>query len=392
METMPIVVITSCHRWSYFNWFLLGLYELERKKKIKLRFKTSFSSKVLRKIHNEKLCLLFQMLFMEKEEDSYNLNGYVQIGNKMKFFSIDSADSPFLFCENDLIKDTIYFKMQCPIDLDKEGFMLTEDICIPWLDHAHKESKITSLTALGERRIIDLEKYKGKIRPLMVGPRYLSRGLSYRNLKKGFDNYQTNATAKKEKRIMCYFGNAFGPKPIESVPVDYDNEANLLGFFGCKINHPNEKRAKVSEMLNGMDNCDSRLISTSNSDNGLKENKELIIPMREFCAHIAKFQYNVNITGYRFSIPNRFIESFMVGTAIFTDKLKVRWYLPFDDEVVESIELGYKQNDSIEWNKYLELLNSLPEANADLVLNAFERKWSPEVVAEYIVSTVVEVE
>lgn len=57
----------------------------------------------------------------------------------------------------------------------------------------------------------------------------------------------------------------------------------------------------------------------------LKSHKNLQIPLRDFCAHIAKFEYNVNVSGYRMSIPSRFIESMMVGTAIITDRLKVNW-------------------------------------------------------------------
>lgn len=50
---------------------------------------------------------------------------------------------------------------------------------------------------------------------------------------------------------------------------------------------------------------------------------------------------NLNISGYRMSVPNCFIESFMVGTAIMTDELFVKWYKPFDKEVFETIGMSY---------------------------------------------------
>ena len=57
------------------------------------------------------------------EHDNYNMSGYVIFldGNK-KYFTIDSADAPYLFDSSRLEKSDVYFKMQCPIDLDNEGF------------------------------------------------------------------------------------------------------------------------------------------------------------------------------------------------------------------------------------------------------------------------------
>ena len=52
------VVIESANRWSYFYWFLLGFYELEKEGKIKLKFDLSFenwmsSNKYTKKIDYE---------------------------------------------------------------------------------------------------------------------------------------------------------------------------------------------------------------------------------------------------------------------------------------------------------------------------------------------------
>lgn len=387
------IVITSCHRWSYFNWFILGFYELEKQGLIDLSFEVSFPAQLLRFIRSEKICLATQLLFLEHEKDSYNLKGYVLLENgTKKIFSIDSADSPFLFSSKDLEEVDVYFKMQCPIEINNNGFRLTNGILIPWLDHEHEDKSISNLTTYGERKKIDISKYSHKIKPLMVGPRYLSRGLSFYNLRRGYDNYRKNASLVKKKRIMCYFGNAYGPTPKENLGfVDYDNESSLMGFLQGKVTHPNEKRAKVAYLLKKMDNCDSRLISTSSSDNGRRENKELIIPMKDFCKHISEFEYNVNISGYRLSIPNRFIESFMVGTAIFTDKLAVKWYLPFENEVVESVELGYLPDSDVEWNTYIDQMQNLVRPNAGDILKQYEDKWEPQVVAKYIIKTIIEI-
>ena len=146
---------------------------------------------------------------------------------------------------------------------------------------------------------------------------------------------------------MCYFGNAKGPvaRKVSQKEFDVDEEAQILGFFGEAIQHPNEKRAKSADIISEIhpkELYDARIINRGNSDNGgMNKDKNLIVPIENFCDHIAQFQYNLNISGYRKSIPNRFIESFISGTGIVTDKLSVKWYKPFDKEVFETVEMGY---------------------------------------------------
>ena len=90
------------------------------------------------------------------------------------------------------------------------------------------------------------------------------------------------------------------------------------------------------------------------------------------------------------SIPNRFIESFIAGTAIFTDKLAVKWYRPFDDEVVETVQMGYLKDSEIDWNAVEKDINNLPDISKEHILKLFNKKWAPIKVAEYIVSSLVE--
>ncbi|WP_305818610.1 hypothetical protein [Photobacterium leiognathi] len=61
------------------------------------------------------------------------------------------------------------------------------------------------------------------------------------------------------------------------------------------------------------------------------------------------------------SIPNRFIDSFISGTAILTDELSVKWYQPFGCEVYETVAIGYKKTDDVDWNKYIKDLHLLSD-------------------------------
>ena len=344
MKNRIEVVISSGYRWSYFQWFLLGFYQLEEKEKIDLKFKLPFSSFLLTKLSNDFLIRVADKLRRVFEKDSYNMDGYIiyrENGKKVKkTFSIDSADAPYLFDKEKLDKSNVYFKMQCPLNLDKDGFALTEQITIPWLDQKHVDENL-KLTDRGARRTIRID--KEKIKPLMLGPRQLSRGSSYQKLQKGYNNYIKEQKKHKPKNLMCYFGNALGPKDEENPIPDFDWEGDIMGYFKDKISHPNEKRAKVADIISKIDDCDARVISNKNADSRIVEHADLIIPLDKFCKHIAQFKWNVNVSGYRMSIPNRFIESFMVGTGIVTDKLAVKWYKPFNEEVYETVPMGIYQ-------------------------------------------------
>ncbi len=393
MKNKIKVVITSGYRWSYFQWFLLGFYELEKQGLIELKFYLPAASFLLSKLSNKKLLRVVDKIRRLFEVDSYNMDGYIEYFDsnhkrKKKFYTIDSADAPYLFDEKKLNSVDCYFKMQCPIDFEEEGFCLTDKIIIPWCDHEHVSPNL-ELTERGERRVIK-ELNKKKIRPLLNATRSLGTGISYRVLKEGYDNYIKERKIYKSKKIMCYFGNALGPKPEKNPIPDYDWEGDIMGYFKGKVCHPNEKRARIADIVSKMDNTDSRIICKGNADGDTKRNKILEIPLEEFCGHVAEFQYNVNVSGYRMSIPSRFIESMMVGTAIVTDKLKVRWFLPFDKEVIETTEMGYLLDEEVDWIKVKKDLENLKESDSMEVIQCFEEKWQPIKVANYIIKTIQE--
>lgn len=387
----PIVIITYATRWSYFQWFLLGLYELEKAGKIKLRFKLSPTSYIRSNRYTYKIGQKLKIF----KADSYNMYGYVKFDkNNIKKFCIDSADAPYLFHSKDLDNVDCYFKMQCPIDLDKDGFALTDKVIVPWLDHLHVEEKksVFIAKAKGERRRCNnFKKNLHKIKPLMIGARRLSDGISYHQLKKGYENYLKDRNINKTKKVMCYFGDTKGPVATKNViKPDYDSESDIMGFYAQEFSHPNEKRARVAEIVGSFGNdYDARVIRNGNSDSNQQKNKDLIIPLKDFCEHISKFQYNCNVSGYRLSIPNRFIESFIVGTGIITDKLSVKWYLPFDKyEVIETVKMGYYKIDSIDWEKFTEDVKNIKTSNPQKVVSCFEEKWKPIKVAEYMLNEI----
>ncbi|GHU04987.1 hypothetical protein FACS1894147_10670 [Spirochaetia bacterium] len=292
-----------------------------------------------------------------------------------------------------LDKVKIYFKIQCPIYLDEKGFSLTENIKIQYYDHKHVDTSLAN-TDWGERiKCENLLQNKKKIKPLMSSPRQLSWSASFHALEKSYSHFTKARYKIATKKLMCYFGNAFGPISIlgKITNIDFNVEEDVMAAFKNDVHHPNEKRATAAIIIGKMGNeYDARIISMSGSaEKNQILNRELIIPYHDFTNYVSQFQYNLNISGLRLSIPNRFIESFMVGTAIVTDKLSVRWYLPFNKEVVETIEMGYCKESQVDWVGFENDIKSLPVIHKDEILSEFNKKWAPEVVAQYIIDSVV---
>lgn len=390
----PIVKITSMPRYSSFQWFLLGFYELERAGVVSLKIHHSLYERLIFWFNSRFICGGLTRIVKKWRinnrfifKDSYNLTGYFIENGQKKRFVIDSADAPFLFSSKELERCSVYFKMQCPKSIDGQGFQLNNDVLIPWTDHEHKDNKLL-LQDEGERKpCVSFAENKAKIRPLMMGVRMLARGCSYKALSESYESLMGSRKVKKDKKLMCYFGNSFGPKPPQFVKeLDYDSEKCLMGFFHDKIDHPNEKRSIAAKIIEEMgDSCDARIINEGNSDSGQRSNPEKIIPLSQFSYHVACFQYNLNISGYRLSIPNRFIDSFVSGTAIVTDKLSIKWYKPFGKSVFETVEMGYLKNDDVDWKQLKHDLLHLPEISSQQVIDEYEEKWTPIHAARYII-------
>jgi hypothetical protein len=222
----------------------------------------------------------------------------------------------------------------------------------------------------------------------MVGPRRLSWGYSYKQLHKSYENMlNVPTTTVKVGRVMSYFRDAKGPSPIYKKEYpDFNEEREIMGYFESEINHPNEKRAIASDLLNKIDSRnDGRVIIDSNR----VSHDNLVVPYNQFTQYVSKFEYNLNISGYRMSIPNRFIESFMVGTAVVTDKLALKWYAPFGKAVVETVPMGYEKNEDVDWAKFEKDISSLPIVTPSEIKLDYEQKWSPIALASYLISTVI---
>lgn len=398
MKNIPEVVLTNVsNRIDYYQWFLYGFMLMEKKGKIILKYRTSMTQRMLMsnlfwplaKLVYKLRSIVMRRLGKYDPKNKSLLRGYVKTGDERKSFCIDSADAPFLFSGKDLREKDVYFKIQCPEKISEEGFYLG-NVCIPWTDYDYVEG-INKYSLRGERKkCSEVTLYENKIKPLLLAVRSMGRKSSFKALDAAYKNLLAARDVPKSARAMCYFGNAKGPKPsgCKRNP-DFDWEADILSVYGERMNHPNEKRAKIATILESLgEGYDARIIEWDFSDEGRKGKASLVIPFGDFSKHVAKFQYNINVSGYRMSIPGRFMDSFVCGTAIATDNLSVKWYRPFGEEVVELGAMGYLPDEEVDYTAIKEKIENLKPVSKQSVIDKYEEYWAPEKCAEYIVETV----
>ena len=395
MRAVDRIIIESGSYWSYYQWFLLGIYRLSDEFGYKVEARVPLSEwgyfHVPGKSRVSRVGLGVVSGKLGKPLDFCCYGKVEYTDGTSKRFALDMQDSPYMFSLRGLGSVDAYFKMQCPIDLDAEAYRLAPGVEIPWSATEHADGSPDPRDGHGPRGLIDLGPFRSRIHPIMIGPRRLAGSCTRGGLEAGYENYLSSRGSGKKGTLMCYFGDSEGPVPSSETDFgrfDVNSESQIVSFYAGKIEHPNVKRAKVADIIGSLgEGYDSRVIRRGNSDSGRSgKDRSLVVPLEDFCRHIAGFSYNFNVSGYRKSIPNRFIESFMVDTAIMTDELSIRWYLPFDDEVRETVEMGYLRDCDVDWAQVERDIRGLrPEADlAARVRDAYERKWSPEAVARYM--------
>ena len=377
---------------SYYQWFLLGLNELQNEGKLKLKYKVSFLDRFALLWNSSKWVagVLRRLIYYFDQVPRYNLIGEVEYGSNKRSFTMDCKDSPFIFTEKLLKQCDVYFKLQCPKSIEEDGFEIMPSVRVPYMDIQFGEND--GENSVFSRRIsTEVYRLRDKIYPGMIGPRRLAWGCRYRDMKKQYEKYLECQSVNKEKKLMAYFGSTDAVKGAKkSMSFDLDWEPDLITYLSqYNSSHPNKKRAQAVSLINAMgDGYDGRLIHELVNGKEVVH-RDQVVPLRDFCDFIAQFEYNLNISGYRLSIPNRFIESFIGGTAIITDKLQLKWYQPFGKEVVETAEMGYLPNEDVDWDKFKEDIRTLPPVDKEVILKAYQEKWSPTAFATYVVNTVI---
>lgn len=189
---------------------------ISKKGEIKLKFKVPFMQRFL--LYNNKFLVRcvnkIQYLLggqAEEKTEAY-FTGYIKYEAQKKNFCIDSADSPNMFSGAQLRKVDVYFKLQCPVEITENGFMLG-NVYLPYFDSEFANPQDAGKQCAKRKLCPDVVVLKDKIKPLMIGPRSLGRTCSFKELDAAYKNLLTARSVKQTGKAMCYFGNAAGPVP-----------------------------------------------------------------------------------------------------------------------------------------------------------------------------------
>jgi len=377
---IPVVTITRfpIRNRGYFEWVYTGLQILKESGEIELRHEGEKADLFLRK-HPRVYGKIGQyapgLANLLSPSDHFSMTGRIELGGKMMTFAYDVTDSPFTYALAHLEMVDLYFKTQCPISFDPSGYELSSEIRVPY----HP----------------DVLNFQEKIKPAMsTGPITSTLNLK-RNLAVLAEN-KLKSSHEKTTRIFASFGGDKGPAPwsretFNTTPHNYMNERAILNRYP-EIQHPNEKRARVVKILREMnsDAIDARIWNTKDAfiqGDAFKWN--------DYLQAVGRSVWNINVSGFRRSLPFRFLDSFQVGCGIATDTIGTRWYEPFDNEieVVEFGDLGYETAENTNWEAIQSRLvqihdrAAIEESKALEIRELFDRKWHPRRLGEYFVRT-----
>ncbi len=381
----PKVVISSfpIRNKGYFEWIYTGLQILEQEGKVEIAHEGHAIDRFLRQ--HPRVYGKFESKFPELSKylfpvDQFSMFGRLELNDKKVRFAYDATDSPFTYALAHLELAEVYFKMQCPIQIEQRGFPLSTQVRIPY----HP-------AVLGQTF---------KIRPCMsTGP--ITNTL---NLKRNLEALELNAkraVANKEIRMFASFGGDRGPKPwvVEDAPPaphNYQNEKSIVTSLEDIVQHPNEKRAEIVRILRSWQKADVDARIWSSNDPAIQGDA---LSWSDYLNTVARSVFNVNVSGFRRSIPFRVLDSFQVGCGILSDNLGTRWYQDFDPEIElqEYGELGYESASNVNWEvtakRLLGIYESidLKENRSRAILEMFEKKWHPRALAIYFIDELTKV-
>jgi hypothetical protein len=360
---------------AYYDWLVTGLGILQEGGVVEVVYEGEWWDRLLRR-HPKVMRGLERFApkfadFCSPVDSTCVIGRYEESGARIHF-AVDITDSPFVFSLGLLEAADIYFKYQCPKTFSPEGFPLNREIRAPY----HP----------------DVLTLNYKIRPAMLG-RPLGHGLDLRRNLSVLREWEKLAGTPKKKRIFASFGSITHPPARTSetpLPADYNyfSEPTLLSRFAGRVHHPNQKRARIVQILREMKSplVDARLWRS-------KDPTLFGPPLTEteYRHHLAESAAVVNISGLRRSIPYRMADTFLTTGLLATDDLEVRWYRPFEPfEVREIGALGYELDENVDWNsveRTLQALNAADVSTEELRAraNAYETKWSPRAFASYFV-------
>lgn len=346
---MRIEIINFPYRnYSYTQWLLFGFFSLEKEKTLSINKPRFFKLKKK----------LFKII--NKGSDDYFFVFDVIRKKKRTRVVYDFSDTPFLFNEKWLEDCDFYFKAQFPKGLES-GFFSVEDL-------------------FEYRYPYFVMRNKNKIKPSLIGIRNLGNNIDFDKMRKKYISIIKSSTMNKniKDKFFIYFGS---DQYDERVFKDnYYDEGFFYSKLSDKKSHPNEFRGDVVRWFQSNKNSCCYLGSESIGN---------YISLPEYHSKLSRYHYNINVSGFRYSIPNRFMDSFITNTRVLTDNLYIKWYVDFSDYVYEYGEVGYKKQSDLDKKsiyKRIECADKYFEERDNNINKFFNDYLSPKAFAKYVLS------
>lgn len=300
------------------------------------------------------------------QEDWLTLMIEVVFKDKVIKVAIDVRDTPWEFNESILNQCDLYFKYQCPIDLEKGYFNLNENNTFKF------SAKV--------------QDNLNKIRPLLIA-RPLGRKFDFNENNLILKTYQEmRDNTQRPINLLAYLGNCFDDYAL------------------TKAHHPHLKRVSSMVFLNDLNRDDVKIVyRPTEQAEFLKDLPADHVKLPAYTGRINDEQYRewcntskstLNIAGLRGSIPFRFMDAFLSGMLIITDTPLVKWYVPLrnEQEILDIGRLAYDVLSEGEFFKAMERLKGNIE-NIDKLRREmipyqndfYQRYLSPEKVCHYII-------
>ena len=365
-----VITIKYVGNIEYFEYILTGFYQLSEQDK-NLEFRYTFCKiKVIIRTFFQKLN--WKTFKSERIQSFFHKHFHLcvleVIMNKKKYIiTLDSNDTPYHFFENDLVKSDIYYKFQCPQDLEKGFYVLNSQNIIKFSDKVQLHIK--------------------KIKPL-IEPRPLSKTMNFKKNCEILDMFSRRRNEDKERsyNMLAYFGNA------------RDN------YTHTNIDHPHKKRLRVLAAIQKFDyiktifsGADKRIESKEDDwqiyYNQLRIFRDKVTNniYRDWCF---SSKSTLNIAGLRGSIPFRFMDAFLSNMIIVTDTPHVKWYFDFHDcsQIIDIGEMGYEIITDSEFDnrvdRILESAQSIDGIRKCCKFNYYDKYLRPDILGEKILSDI----
>lgn len=348
MIKVSIINIPSQY-YNYCQWLLLGFKHLSDENKINLVYRQSYFHRILSGLYRKVLkkdsrdyCFIFKLSYRDKEV-------------KLVY---DFSDTPFLFDIERLLSCDLYFKAQYPKNLSTGKFIIPSVF-----EYKYPESVMSNFN---------------KIKPSLIGIRALGASLNLEKIDSFYNNLLLNRKYEERNGSFVYFGSSNFDQKV------YSNCYHDEGYFWRKLSssksHPNFFRQYLA--LNNQGNDSYTYLGDSDIGNP--------IDFKYYFSKLSTYRTNINVSGLRNSMPNRFMDSFLTGCSVATDNLYVKWYVDISDLVFEYGDVSYINLNVKEKQDILDKIKAYePKLSPAEIYKFYDDYLSPKAFAEYVVSTAI---